>query len=178
VRISRWVVVVITALGMVIAGCGEDEETSGGGGGQTATEQKTEPSKAASQAIEISATDFRFDPANPQVKKAGVVEFRLTNDGKTSHALEVEAPGGEVETDVIQPGESATLKADLGRKGSFELYCPVGNHRKLGMEGEVRVAGGGARAGEDDGGPRPDGEKGGDGPGDEDSGGGGGSYKY
>jgi uncharacterized cupredoxin-like copper-binding protein len=163
---------------MVVAGCGEDEETSGGGGGQTATEEKTEPSKAAAQTIDISATDFKFDPANPNVKNAGVVEFRLTNDGQTSHALEVEGPGGEVETDVIQLGESTTLKADLSRKGSFVIYCPVGNHRELGMEGEVRVAGGGAGARDDEGGPGRDREKGGDGPGDEDSGGGGGSYRY
>jgi uncharacterized cupredoxin-like copper-binding protein len=185
--ISRWVQVVVAVSGMVVAGCGEDEETSGAGGGQTATEQKTEPSKAASQTIAISATDFKFDPANPSVKKAGVVQFRLTNDGQTSHALEVEGPGGEVETDVIQPGESATLKADLSRRGSFVIYCPVGNHRELGMEGEVRVAGGGAGARDDEGGPGRDGEKGGngpddesgkDGPGDEDSGGGGGSYGY
>jgi uncharacterized cupredoxin-like copper-binding protein len=184
--ISRWIVLAAVVGGLVVAGCGEDEET-GGGGAQTATEEAEQPSQAASQTIDISATDFRFDPANPKVEKVGVVEFRLTNDGKSPHALEVEGPGGEVETDVIQPGKSATLTADLSRQGSFVIYCPVGNHRELGMEGKVQVAGGGAGARDDEGGPGRDGEKGGDGPGDEsgkdgpgekDSGGGGGSYGY
>jgi uncharacterized cupredoxin-like copper-binding protein len=187
VRVSLWIVLAVVAAGFAVAGCGDDEENGGGGGGQAGTEEQTEPSEAASQTVDISATDFKFDPANPSVKKAGVVQFRLTNDGQTSHALEVEGPGGEVETDVIQPGESATLKADLSRRGSFVIYCPVGNHRELGMEGEVRVAGGGAGARDDEGGPGRDGEKGGNGPGDdsskdgagdEDSGGGGGSYGY
>jgi plastocyanin len=182
VDISRWVVIAVVA-GLIVAGCGEDEETGGGEAAQTATEEQAEPSGAVSTTINISATDFKFDPANPKVEKAGVVEFRLTNDGQAPHALEVEGPEGEVESEVIQPGKATTLKADLGRKGSFVIYCPVGNHRDLGMEGKVQVAGGGA-AGEDDRGGREDEKKGdrgedepGGGPGEDDRGGGG-SYRY
>jgi plastocyanin len=159
VGISRWIIVIFMAAGLMVAGCGDDEETGDGGAAQTATEEQTEPSEAVSQTIEISATDFKFDPANPKVEKAGVVEFRLTNDGQSPHALEVEGPEGEVESDVIQPGKATTLKADLGRRGSFVIYCPVGNHRDLGMEGKVQVAGGGASAREDGGGSGGEDEK-------------------
>jgi uncharacterized cupredoxin-like copper-binding protein len=165
--ISRWVVLLVVVSGLVVAGCGEDEETSEGGGGQTETGQATEPSKPAGQTVDVSATDFKFDPANPKVK-AGVVKFNLTNDGQAPHALEVEAPGGEVETDVIQPGESATVEADVGKSGSVEMYCPVGNHREMGMEGEIQVGAGGA-AKDDSGGERKKES-------DDDSGGG--SYRY
>jgi plastocyanin len=161
--ISRWIVMVVVASGLAVAGCGEDEETNQGGG-QAETGQQTEPSKPASQTVNISATDFAFDPANPKVK-AGVVKFNLTNDGQAPHALEVEAPGGEVETEVIQAGQSASVEADLSDGGRVTMYCPVGNHREMGMEGEVQVGGASAKSGGD-----REKEEG------DDSGGGGGSY--
>jgi plastocyanin len=184
---SRCVVIVVLA-GLLVAGCGDDEENGGGDGGaaQTGTEEQTEPSQPAAQTVDISAEDFKFDPENPKVDKAGTVEFRLTNDGQAPHALEVEGPEGEVESEVIDPGKSTTVKADLGRRGSFVIYCPVGNHRDLGMEGTVQVAGGGPV--EDDRGGREDeprDDRGKDGPGEDDKGGGpgedeggGGSYRY
>jgi plastocyanin len=164
--ISRWFVLVVVVSGLVVAGCGEDEETSqDGGGGQAETEQATEPSEPAAQTVDISATDFKFEPANPRVK-AGVVKFNLTNDGQAPHALEVEAPGGEVETEVIQAGQSASVEADLSEGGSVVMYCPVGNHRGMGMDGEIQVGG---SASKDSGGEKESGD---------DSGGGGGSYGY
>ncbi|HEX2233540.1 MAG TPA: hypothetical protein VHG69_09265, partial [Thermoleophilaceae bacterium] len=70
--------------------------------------------------------------------------------------------------DVIEAGQSATVEADLSEGGSVTMYCPVGNHLQMGMEGEIRVAG--ASAGKDDsGGEKEAGD---------DSGGGGGSYGY
>ena len=168
--ISRWFVLVVVVSGLVVVGCGDDEETSqeGGGGGQAETEQAPEPSKPAAQTVDISATDFKFDPANPKVK-AGVVKFNLTNDGQAPHALEVEAPGGEVETEVIQAGQSASVEADLSEGGTVVMYCPVGNHREMGMEGEIRVGAGGSARKDDSGGEKESGD---------DSGGGGGSYGY
>jgi uncharacterized cupredoxin-like copper-binding protein len=73
-----------------------------------------------------------------------VVAFKIKNDGEIVHALEVEGPKGEVETEAIQPGKSATLEADLSKAGSYEWYCPIGNHRQQGMGGRISVAGGGS----------------------------------
>jgi plastocyanin len=168
--ISRWFVLLVVVLGLVVAGCGEDEEASQeGGGGQAETEQAPEPSEPAAQTVDISATDFKFDPANPRVK-AGVVTFNLTNDGQAPHALEVEAPGGEVETEVIQAGKSASVEADLSEGGSVVMYCPVGNHRDMGMEGEIQV--GGSASKDDSGGEKSEDKEAGD------VSGGGGSYGY
>jgi Copper binding proteins, plastocyanin/azurin family len=52
----------------------------------------------------------------------------------------VEGPGGESETEDIAPGDSAELTVDLSQAGTYEWYCPIGNHKELGMEGEIRVA--------------------------------------
>jgi uncharacterized cupredoxin-like copper-binding protein len=118
---------------LALATCGDDESST----------TETQPAGTATEAIPVSATEFAFDPANPKIDQPGTVEFEVTNDGQTVHALEIEAPGGEVQTENIQPGDSATLTANLDRAGTFEWYCPVGNHRDRGMEGEITVGGGG-----------------------------------
>ncbi|HEX2097708.1 MAG TPA: plastocyanin/azurin family copper-binding protein [Rubrobacteraceae bacterium] len=56
------------------------------------------------------------------------------------HALEIEGNGIEEETDDIEPGGSAELEVNL-EPGTYELYCPVGNHEERGMVGTVTVRG-------------------------------------
>ena len=52
-------------------------------------------------------------------------------------------PSGEVETEDLEPGESADLAVDLSEPGDFEMYCPVDSHKDKGMEGTITVGGGG-----------------------------------
>ena len=70
----------------------------------------------------------------------GIVAFAVTNTGTVPHAFEVEGQGIEKETEVIQPGSSATLKLTL-KPGNYDVYCPVGgdSHKHLGMETRLRV---------------------------------------
>lgn len=107
-------------------GCGSDD---------------SDESSGETNSVDVVASDFRFDPSSVSVDTAGRTTFRLTNEGGTTHALELEGNGIEEETDEIGPGESAELTIDL-EDGEYELYCPVGNHRELGMEGRLVVGGG------------------------------------
>ena len=123
---------------IALAGCGDDDEGHvDASGGSTET------------IMAVAETEFRLSPANPSVAKAGVVEIQVENAGKVAHALEVEGPAGEVETGRIEAGADATLKADLGKAGRYEWYCPIGDHRDRGMRGEITVAGGGGQKKED-----------------------------
>jgi plastocyanin len=139
------VLIVAAALGLAACG-GDDDETdtaadsagdsagyggaaggTGGGGG------------GGGESVDITATDFKFDPSDPTVK-AGQVTFDLTNDGDSLHNIEIEGPSGEaVLPENIGPGEKGSVTADLNEPGTYEFYCPVGNHRDLGMVGEVTV---------------------------------------
>jgi PQQ system protein len=91
--------------------------------------------------INVRETEMKIDPKNVTIDKPGVVEFKVQNAGRVVHALEIEGPTREVETEQIPAGKSATLRANLNRPGKYKWYCPVGNHEAQGMTGTVTVRG-------------------------------------
>jgi uncharacterized cupredoxin-like copper-binding protein len=120
---------------VALAGCGSDDDNGGDSAPAAA-------SSGGGQTVRLKATEFKFTPSDPSVDKAGKITFDVSNDGSVDHALEVEGPDGDVETDSIAAGGSATLTVDLSKPGKYEIYCPIGNHKEMGMEGTVTVAGG------------------------------------
>ena len=135
---SRWRLTFGLSLvvALVIAGCGGDD------GGQKSKGTKAGSGSRAG-AVSIRESEYKLNPANPKVAKAHVVSFRVRNEGRATHALEIEGPNGEARSQDIGPGSAKTVKVDLSKPGSYEFYCPVDGHRKLGMAGQVIVAGGG-----------------------------------
>ena len=133
---------ILIAATLLAAGCGsDDDETSGG---TTAA--------SGGESIELTATEYSFDPANVSVDAAGKVTFTVSNEGEETHALEVEGNGVEEETESISAGESGSLTVEL-EPGEYEFYCPIDGHRDKGMEGTFVVGGGagtGTSTGEDD----------------------------
>jgi plastocyanin len=113
------------ALPLSLLACGSDDGEEAGG-----------------QRVDVTATDFAFNPSDIQLDTSGSYTFHLTNDGGVEHALEIEGQGIEEGTDVIGGGDSADVTVDLA-EGEYEIYCPVGNHREMGMEGTLTVGGGG-----------------------------------
>ena len=72
--------------------------------------------------------------------KPGQVTVRLTNPSTSGkpHAVEIEGKGKEKKSKVINPGGTATVTITL-KRGTYEFYCPVGNHKAAGMEGTLIV---------------------------------------
>src|SRR5262249_36853800 len=96
-------------------------------------------SSGGGESVDVSLTDFKLDPADPTVK-AGQVTINATNDGETTHSIEIEGNGIE-ETELpndLAPGDKGSLTADL-KPGTYEGECPIANHKDLGMEGEATV---------------------------------------
>jgi plastocyanin len=142
---SMWRFAALLAVGAAfsvpIAGCGGDDD-DGDGGGEAAAPATTQAESTApsggGETVDMSLTDYALNPADPSVK-AGTVTFDVSNDGQAPHALEVEGPSGEAETETLDAGGTEKLTVDLNKAGTYEMYCPVGNHREMGMEGEVTV---------------------------------------
>ena len=116
---------------LALAGCGGGESEEGAATGP------------ALKTVQISEVDYKLEPANVTVEKSGVYAFKVVNNGKTAHALEIEGNGVEAKSDTLQPGDSTELKVDLKKAGSYEMYCPIDGHKGLGMKGEVSVGPGG-----------------------------------
>jgi len=115
-------------------------------GGEEGTADEATPTASGAgggTVVEIALSDFALEPASLSLDP-GMHTFRVVNGGATVHALEVEGPAGEVETEELQPGESVELAVDLSEAGEYEFYCPVGDHRDRGMEGTIAIGGGGA----------------------------------
>jgi hypothetical protein len=121
-------------VGLLLAfACGGS--SSGGSDQASAT---PDPNKVL-KTIEMNATEFSFGTDSTiTLDKPGTYEFKLTNQGKFPHALDIEGNGVEEKTATLQPNGTETLKASL-KSGTYEFYCPVGNHKQRGMDGKIVV---------------------------------------
>jgi uncharacterized cupredoxin-like copper-binding protein len=112
----------------------------GGGLGDSEQELREEaasPVPEDTPTTEVGLTEYQIEM--PTSLSAGSQTFRVTNNGTTEHNFEVEGQGIEeaFETN-LSPGETQTMQLDLA-PGTYEVYCPVGNHRDQGMEIQLTV---------------------------------------
>jgi plastocyanin len=136
------------ATALALGACGDDEETADSGSAATATPAATDtPAPDATEDsgggggedIALAADPggaLKFDKTE-LTAKAGKVTISFDNQSSVPHAVEVEGNGVEEETKTITKS-SNKLELDL-KAGSYEFYCPVGNHRAAGMEGKLTV---------------------------------------
>jgi plastocyanin len=138
----RQISVVILVLALLAAGCGDDDDEGGGGGAAStpeATETATEESSGGGEALTLTADPggtISWEPGQLSAS-AGSVTVKLVNESDTPHAVEVEGNGVEEESETVTGGETE-LTVDL-EAGEYTYYCPVGDHRKDGMEGTLTV---------------------------------------
>jgi uncharacterized cupredoxin-like copper-binding protein len=134
--------VIAAAIAVPVAGCGggdDDNSTSADTGGATPATTTGGAGGGAGQTVDMTAADFKFDLSDTTLK-SGNVTFNLKNQGQAPHSLEIEDVNGqdqEIEGDVA-PGQSGTLTVNLP-PGKYEFYCPVANHKEMGMEGDITV---------------------------------------
>jgi plastocyanin len=62
----------------------------------------------------------------------------MDNPSDIPHAVEIEGNGVEEEGKTVTKGGKSVATADL-KPGTYDFYCPVGNHRAAGMEGKLTV---------------------------------------
>jgi len=92
---------------------------------------------AMGETVAVSLMEFAIDM--PSELPAGPTTFEITNDGTIEHNFEVEGQGIEEELpENLAPGATGTLTVDLA-PGTYEVYCPVGNHEDEGMRVELMV---------------------------------------
>jgi uncharacterized cupredoxin-like copper-binding protein len=149
----RFVVVAIApVLALAAAGCGSSSSNSSKSTSSTpaaapAATTATPPTGAV--AIGVRETEFKLTPANLSLKKSGKHTILAMNQGKVTHALEVEgagAGGKNVRSTDVAPGHTAAIAVDLVPGKTYTFYCPIDGHRGLGMKGTITVPGSSASA--------------------------------
>ncbi|HET6920151.1 MAG TPA: hypothetical protein VFI46_11890 [Jiangellaceae bacterium] len=125
---GTWIAAALTAI--VLTGCAGDSPDQSGSSPAPRTGGVT---------IEVRETEFALD-AEP---RDGLIPARYTfvvrNDGTGRHALAISGPGVDESTQPIPSGaEPVELVVDL-QPGTYELWCPVGDHRGRGMQTSLLV---------------------------------------
>ena len=137
-RISRLLVLVLTAGVLLAAGCGGDDDDGGGGGGAATPEPTEESAGGGGGALTLTADPggaISWDKSELSAS-AGTVTIELVNESTTPHAVEIEGNGVEEESDTVTESNTE-VTADL-KPGEYEYYCPVGSHRQT-MNGTLTV---------------------------------------
>ncbi|TLS41836.1 copper-binding protein [Streptomyces montanus] len=123
------------ALAGILVACGGGNG-DGGDSSSSAPEQTGEPGTTQ---VDVKLVDFKME-LSERTLKAGDYTFVVKNDGHHDHAMEIEGSGTEQETRTLAPGESANLTVSL-KDGKYEVYCPVDDHKGMGMKTELTVGG-------------------------------------
>jgi uncharacterized cupredoxin-like copper-binding protein len=126
----------ILGLMLGLAACVEPEGEVGDSE-QEPREEAASPVPEDVPTTEVGLTEYEI--AMPTSLSAGSQTFRVTNNGASEHNFEVEGQGIEEQFETnLSPGETQTMQLDLV-PGTYEVYCPVGNHREQGMETQLTV---------------------------------------
>ncbi len=113
------------------------------GGGYTELEFR-EPLDTVKVDLAIERT---LDPSEITLDRPGTYLFEVENATEdVAHAFEIKATEGarvnykvgSVRTPDVPPGESTEFKAHL-EPGTYEISCPVSDHREQGMRGTLTV---------------------------------------
>lgn len=87
--------------------------------------------------VDVALADFTIEM--PASLDQGAVTFRVTNEGDIEHGFRIVGAGLEEELDqTLQPGETRELSVAL-KFGTYEVWCPVGDHRDRGMVMTLQV---------------------------------------
>jgi len=126
---------------LVIAGCSGGATTPAPATTATtpATATTGTASPAAAPRVTAELTDFTITLSQTSFGP-GQYTFVAEQRGQSSHALAIAGPGASGQTSVVQPGGAGQELTVSLQPGMYELWCPVGNHRALGMTATMTVA--------------------------------------
>lgn len=135
-----------TVIVLAAAGCG------GGGSseGSTASTASTASSGSGGsgggapvKTIRIVEKEYSLSPSSIPISKPGLYVLQGVNQGTISHGIAIEGNGIDMDGPIVSPGQTSTVRVTISKGGSYEVYCPVGNHKEMGMEGHLTLGSGG-----------------------------------
>ena len=146
-RASRILSLILLAL--LLGACGSDDS----GGGSESNGSNNNDGGDAAQTLDVTASDFKFEPTSFSVDPGADVSVSLTNDGETAHTFTVSDPDFEVEA---AAGASAEGTFTAPQSGTLEYVCAFHPDMKGTITVGDSAGAGGGEVPEDDKGPTKD----------------------
>lgn len=87
--------------------------------------------------IVVSGDEYSFSPASISLTKGETVKLTFKNTGGLPHNFVITELG--VSTKTIHGGQEDSVTFTVEKTGTYTFFCSVGNHKQLGMEGEVSI---------------------------------------
>ena len=95
--------------------------------------------KEKENVVRVKLSEYDMELLNEKPIGPGLTVFEVTNEGQKEHSFVIEG------LDVMQrleenlrPGETRTISVELKPSG-YNVYCPVDNHRNMGMASVIRI---------------------------------------
>lgn len=87
--------------------------------------------------IAVEGGEFYFSPNEIKAKVGVPITITFTSKGKMMHDFVLDE--FSVQSKTLKDSESETITFTPTKAGTFEFYCSVGSHRKMGMKGNLIV---------------------------------------
>ncbi len=94
--------------------------------------------EGAGETIQMTASDFKFEPNNITTRAGNTVTFRIRNVSGTTHNFTLKSPDGKTMQSVDIPAkQTVEVKVAFPRPGTYKFDCNKPGHSELGMKGQV-----------------------------------------
>lgn len=103
----------------------------------TDTDEMTVEEEGEATEVTVRGEEYSYSPSSLDLEAGQTVRITFENTGTLPHNLTVE--GLAVATQTIMGGDTDTVEFTAPESGTYTFFCSVGNHRQLGMEGELSV---------------------------------------
>ncbi len=126
--------VVGAAIALLGAACSASSGTQTQGGGE-------------GTALAIRLKELAIQPATIQVPAGEPVTLNISDVGAAQHSFAVDLGSRVLQTDMLNPGGTATLELPALDAGSYQAWCTVPGHREAGMQATLVAASGNGSGG-------------------------------
>ena len=94
---------------------------------------------AAGAEFKVTATDFKFDPADLTFKAGAKVKLTLANKGAVEHTWILKSPDGQELSPKLTAnvGQTKSIEFTAPAAGSYQIVCDVAGHKEQGMVGKA-----------------------------------------
>ena len=106
--------------------------TACGGGGT--------PAAAGVREFKITATDFKYEPADQTFKPAEKLKVTMQNKGAVDHTWVLQGTdGSELVKLEVKAGATASKEFTAPAAGTYNIVCDIAGHKEAGMSAKATV---------------------------------------